>query len=432
MEKNRNGENSQNRQRRSIPAVDFSQQEEHPKKSREIAPPASSALKNGNARRQSAPKFSNNKMLKAVLRPLSSVLIGLLVVVLVSFIGFRYAVSHYFSPVDENSTQEIEVIIERNDSLGEISKKLEEAGVIRNHTVFKYYVDFSDMSSKLLAGKFTLSPSMSFDDIISILKRPSAAADTTRMTFAEGISIEGYGKLLEKENILKNSETWKDIAKTGQGYNEKYSFIQEVIDKQNSSEKKRNYILEGYLFPDTYEFYLSSSETQIIDRLIAQFDRVFTEEYRVRAQELGMSIDDVVTLASIIEKEAKTDDFKKVSAVFHNRLNSDMPLQSCATHQYFMPVKKIAYNSEELQVDSPYNTYLYGGLPAGPICNPGKAAIEAALYPDEAYLNGGYLYFCLGDPNTGETVFAQTYEEHLRNQAKYKPLWDAYDREHAS
>ena len=109
-----------------------------------------------------------------------------------------------------------------------------------------------------------------------------------------------------------------------------------------------------------------------------------------------------------------------------------MPLQSCATHQYFMPVKKIAYNSEELQVDSPYNTYLYGGLPAGPICNPGKAAIEAALYPDEAYLNGGYLYFCLGDPNTGETVFAQTYEEHLANQAKYKPLWDAYDREHAS
>lgn len=428
MEKNRNGENSQNRQRRSIPAVDFSQQEEQPKKSREIAPPA----KIGNARRQPAPKFSNHKMLKAVLRPLSSVLIGLLVVVLVSLIGFRYAVSHYFSPVDENSTQEIEVIIERNESLSKISKKLEEAGVIRNHTAFKYYVDFSDMSSKLLAGKFTLSPSMSFDDIISILKRPSAAADTTRMTFAEGISIEGYGKLLEKENILKNSETWKDIAKTGQGYNEKYSFIQEVIDKQNSSEKKRNYILEGYLFPDTYEFYLSSSETQIIDRLIAQFDRVFIEEYRARAEELGMSIDDVVTLASIIEKEAKTDDFKKVSAVFHNRLNSDMPLQSCATHQYFMPVKKIAYNSEELQVDSPYNTYLYGGLPAGPICNPGKAAIEAALYPDEAYLNGGYLYFCLGDPNTGETVFAQTYEEHLKNQAKYKPLWDAYDREHAS
>lgn len=430
MEKNRNGENPQNRQRRSIPAVSLSQQEEAPRKSREIAPPANSAPKSDNAKR---PKSKpSNKMLTAVLRPLSSVLIGLLIVVFVSFIGFRYAVSHYFSPVDENSTQEIEVIIERNDSLGTIAEKLEEAGVIRNHTVFKYYVDFSDMSSKLLAGKFTLSPSMSFDDIISILKRPSAAADTTRMTFAEGITIDGYGKLLEKENIFKNSETWKDIAKTGKGYNEKYSFIQEVIDKQNSSEKKRNYILEGYLFPDTYEFYLSSNETQIIDRLIAQFDRVFTEEYRARAEELGMSIDDVVTLASIIEKEAKTDDFKKVSAVFHNRLHSDMPLQSCATHQYFMPVKKIAYNSEELQVDSPYNTYLYGGLPAGPICNPGKAAIEAALYPDEAYLNGGYLYFCLGDPNTGETVFAQTYEEHLRNQAKYKPLWDAYDREHAS
>ena len=430
MDKNRNGENSQNKQRRSIAAVEFSEKE-HSKKSREIDPPASTAAKSGGANRRAASKFSNNRILKAMLRPLSSVLIGLLIVSLISVIGFRYAVHHYFSPVDEKSTEEIEVIIERNDSLSTISQKLEDAGVIRNHTAFKYYVDFSDMSSKLLAGKFTLSPSMSFDDIISILKRPSAAADTTRMTFAEGITIEGYGKLLEQENILKNSETWKDIAKTGEGY-ENYSFIQEVIDKQNTAEKKRTYILEGYLFPDTYEFYLSSSETQIIDRLIAQFDRVFTEEYRTRAQELGMSIDDVVTLASIIEKEAKTDDFKKVSAVFHNRLNSDMPLQSCATHQYFMPVKKIAYNSEELQVDSPYNTYLYSGLPAGPICNPGKAAIEAALYPDEAYLNGGYLYFCLGDPNTGETIFAQTYEEHLQNQAKYKPLWDAYDKEHAS
>ena len=430
MEKNRNGENTPNKQRRSISAVEFSRQEGHQEKSRAIAPPSSQA-KSGSAKRRSTSKLSDNKMVKAILRPLSSVLIGLLIVSLISIIGFRYAVHHYFSPVDEKSTEEIEVIIERDDSLSTISQKLEDAGVIRNHTAFKYYVDFSDMSSKLLAGKFTLSPSMSFDDIISILKRPSAAADTTRITFAEGITIEGYGRLLENENIFKNSETWKDIARTGEGY-ESYSFIQEVIDKQNTSEKKRNYILEGYLFPDTYEFYLSSSETQIIDRLIAQFDRVFTEEYRARAQELGMSIDDVVTLASIIEKEAKTDDFKKVSAVFHNRLNSDMPLQSCATHQYFMPVKKIAYNSEELQVDSPYNTYLYSGLPAGPICNPGKAAIEAALYPDEAYLNGGYLYFCLGDPNTGETIFAQTYEEHLQNQAKYKPLWDAYDKEHAS
>ncbi len=331
----------------------------------------------------------------------------------------------------KNSTEQIEVVIDRNDSLSTIAQKLEDAGIIRSDTVFKYYVDFSDMSSKLLAGKFTLSPSMSFDDIVSVLKRPSAAAETTWMTFAEGITIEGYGSLLEQKNMLQNSDTFKEIAKTGEGY-ENYDFIQQVIEKQNSQEEKRDYVLEGYLFPDTYEFYWSSSETQIIDRLITRFDEIFNDEYRARAEELGMSIDDVVILASIIEKEAKTEDFAKVSAVFHNRLRTNMPLGSCATHQYFMPVKKITYNSEELQVESPYNTYINTGLPVGPICNPGKAAIEAALYPDEEYLNGGYLYFCLGDPNTGETVFAQTYEEHLQNQAKYAPLWEAYDQANAS
>lgn len=187
------------------------------------------------------------------------------------------------------------------------------------------------MSSKLLAGKFTLSPSMSFDDIVSVLKRPSAAAETTWMTFAEGITIEGYGSLLEQKNMLQNSDTFKEIAKTGEGY-ENYDFIQQVIEKQNSQEEKRDYVLEGYLFPDTYEFYWSSSETQIIDRLITRFDEIFNDEYRARAEELGMSIDDVVILASIIEKEAKTEDFAKVSAVFHNRLRTNMPLGSCATH----------------------------------------------------------------------------------------------------
>lgn len=418
----------QKHRNRAIPAVDFSKSDAKVQKSRQLrsSTPAPAQPQKAKGEAQGI-----KSLFKTFWRPLSSIAIGLAVVTVICIIGCNYAIHHYFSPVDENSTEQIEVVIDRNDSLSTIAQKLEDAGIIRSDTVFKYYVDFSDMSSKLLAGKFTLSPSMSFDDIVSVLKRPSAAAETTWMTFAEGITIEGYGSLLEQKNMLQNSDTFKEIAKTGEGY-ENYDFIQQVIEKQNSSEEKRDYVLEGYLFPDTYEFYWSSSETQIIDRLITRFDEIFNDEYRARAEELGMSIDDVVILASIIEKEAKTEDFAKVSAVFHNRLRTDMPLGSCATHQYFMPVKKITYNSEELQVESPYNTYINTGLPVGPICNPGKAAIEAALYPDEEYLNGGYLYFCLGDPNTGETVFAQTYEEHLQNQAKYAPLWEAYDQANAS
>ena len=140
-----------------------------------------------------------------------------------------------------------------------------------------------------------------------------------------------------------------------------------------------------------------------------------------------MTIDEVITLASIIEKEAKTADFAKVSAVFHNRIDRDQRLESCATIQYFKNERKLVWTTEELREDSPYNTYLYSGLPVGPICNPSKNAIEAALYPDEQMMEEGYLFFCLGDPDTGELLFAKTLEEHERNKAEYEPLWEAHD-----
>ena len=142
-----------------------------------------------------------------------------------------------------------------------------------------------------------------------------------------------------------------------------------------------------------------------------------------------MTIDEVITLASIIEKESRPEDFAKVSAVFHNRLNQGMKLQSCPTLQYALGIKRIVLTAEDIASDSPYNTYINKGLPPGPICNPSEAAIKAALYPDEVYLEEGYLYFCLGDPKTGETVFAKTLKEHEANQAKYLKLWQQADAE---
>ncbi len=435
--------------RRSIKAVEYPDAEKPQNTFREPAdtmgdsspengkvkpvPKAGKVHKNRQAKRQapSRPKAKSkfgriwSRFIWPVLRPAVSILIGLLIVVGVGVMAFKYAYTNYFSPVDAASTEEIDVVINTNDSLATIANKLEEAGIIRNSKIFKYYVDFSDMSSKLLAGKFTLSPSMTFDDIISILKRSSAAAETTRLTFAEGISVETYAALFTQEGVLENDLSFMDKVTTGLDYT-KYWFIQEVLAKEATTEKSRKYVLEGYLFPETYDFYISSTADQAIEKLLDQFEKVFTDEYRERAEELGMSVDDVVILASMIEKEAKEDDFAKVSAVFHNRLEIEQPLQSCATHRYFMEEKKLVYSGDELKIDSPYNTYLYGGLPIGPICNPGKAAIEAALWPEESYL-GVYYYFCLGDPATGETIFSKTYEEHLAAQAKYSALWDAYE-----
>jgi UPF0755 protein len=135
------------------------------------------------------------------------------------------------------------------------------------------------------------------------------------------------------------------------------------------------------------------------------------------------------TLASIIEKEAKREDFARVSAVFHNRLKRGMTLDSDATVKYVTGSRKMALNSDDIRSDSPYNTYHANGLPPGPICNPSMDAVTAALYPDETFLSEGYLYFCSTDPNSGELHFSKSLEEHEAAVSLYRPLWEAYDRE---
>ncbi|MDR0929963.1 MAG: endolytic transglycosylase MltG, partial [Oscillospiraceae bacterium] len=148
-----------------------------------------------------------------------------------------------------------------------------------------------------------------------------------------------------------------------------------------------------------------------------------------RAEELGMTMDEVITLASLIEKEGKAADFNKVSAVFHGRLQLGMALGSDVTIKYYTGSQKMALTNTELNTDSPYNTYLHQGLPPGPICNPSKAAIQAALYPDEAFLSEGYLYFCSTSPEEGTLVFNKTLAAHEAAVRQYQPLWLEYDRE---
>ena len=214
----------------------------------------------------------------------------------------------------------------------------------------------------------------------------------------------------EKETFLElcnDAETFSD-----------YDFIEAIAETENVSERK--YLLEGYLFPDTYEIYVDAEPEDVINKLLKRFDDIFTVEYEDRAEAIGMTMDEVMTLASMIEWEALPADYTKVSAVFNNRLDIDMPLGSCATIRYVTGEKKLFYTDEELAVDSPYNTYLYAGLPIGPVCNPGEKAISAALYPDEEFMAEGYLYFCNADQESGNLVFAKTLEEHEANQENLK------------
>lgn len=203
-------------------------------------------------------------------------------------------------------------------------------------------------------------------------------------------------------------------------------------------------MLEGYLAADTYEVYTKATPEEIIRKLLSQTQAVFPAEYEERAEAIGLSMDEVFILASMIEKEAKTVDFASVSAVFHNRLNTKASqtargtsralseangtLGSDATIKYATGSRKMSLSNQELNVNSPYNTYIYSGLPAGPICSPSKNAIIAALYPDEGMMKSGVLYFCSKDPESGELCFAATYAEHQNNVNIYRPLWEAFDR----
>jgi UPF0755 protein len=143
--------------------------------------------------------------------------------------------------------------------------------------------------------------------------------------------------------------------------------------------------------------------------MLKTFDSMFTEEYYNRAAEMNMTVDQIVTMASIIERETNSDEERaKVAGVFYNRLNSGMKFQSCATVQYILGERKPVLSIADTQKESPYNTYLHSGLPIGPICNPGEACIKAALYPEstDAY------YFCLSQ--SGEHIFSKTYEDHVK------------------
>lgn len=187
-------------------------------------------------------------------------------------------------------------------------------------------------------------------------------------------------------------------------------------------------MLEGYLAPDTYEVYTDASIDDIIKKLLSQTEAVYKEPLHQRADEMKITMDQVITLASLIEKEAKTADFAKVSAVFLGRLNQGMPLGSDVTIKYVSGTSRMALTREDLSLQSPFNTYQVKGLPPGPVCSPSAAAILAALYPDEQFMAEGFLYFCSKDPGTGELHFSKTLAEHEYAVSIYAPLWEAYDK----
>lgn len=339
-------------------------------------------------------------------------------------LGWQYIDKNYVAPMDPGNTAPVTFEVKSGSSLTRVANNLETAGLVRNRSVFKYYADFLGFGQKIQSGTYTLNKSMTMREIAEQLAAGDGTPLVRNITIIEGWTVENIAAYLAREGVIPDEAAFLDLCRTGADF-AGYYYIADVLSTADVSQ--RRYALEGYLAPDTYEIYTAATPTEIVKKLLSQTEAVFSDAWHDRIDELNMTMDQVITLASMIEKEAKQADFARVSAVFHNRLRSGMTLGSDVTVKYATGTARMSLTNTDLAVDSPYNTYRRAGLPLGPICNPSAQAIRAALYPDEDFVAQNYLYFCSKDPDTGELYFSRTLEEHEAAVRIYAPLWQAYD-----
>ncbi len=308
----------------------------------------------------------------------------------------------------------VTVVLPENATTADVAEILKDAGVIEHPWVFELFAKFriskrSYLTGEYLTGEVTVNPMMNYDTLINTLSSyVRSQRGTVRITIPEGSTVEETLDLLVKNGVGRKEDFLEALQE--QVYDYKFC---EPLTRENLSEYRfdtsYSYRLEGYLFPDTYDFYLGENPVSAIGKFLTNFNRKFEAELYERCDELGMTVDEVITLASIIEKEGNNpSDYYIISSVFHNRLNhaESFPyLNSDATLQYAQAERSGPYGLDTT-LDNPYNTYKYKGLPPGPICNPGIEAIYAALYPDST----SYYYFYT--KRNGETVYSKTFEEH--------------------
>ena len=315
----------------------------------------------------------------------------------------------------------IEVELTDYMTIDDIADLLHDNGLIEHPAVFRFYTGMKNAKREkkyeFISGTYEVSPSMSYDEFIKMFAHLTVAErEQIKITIPEGYTVDEIIELF-LSNGMGTREGFVD-AINNYDYGTDFRFLEELP----AMTEDRKYRLEGYLFPDTYYFYKDSGESAIIYKLLETFELRVTEEYYTRAEEMGMSMDEVVTLASIIQAEAKLkEDFLKISAVLNNRLNhaDQYPkLQSDATIQYILEERRTDLTVDDLKIDNKYNTYEYPGLPPSAIGNPGTEAINAALGPLQEYLNNGY-YFFVSAPS-GVTYYARTAEEHEANKTKIK------------
>lgn len=329
------------------------------------------------------------------------VFVGLMSALISNFFAFGGSVEY---KIEENEA--IKVIIPSGATTGIIGNILKDDNIIKFPLMFKVTSRLKGYDGLYKSGVHKLSKKMTYEQMmIALTKNP----EVVTLTIPEGFNIKQVAELFEHKNIASKSQFEKALQN---------SFHQEFFKNIPIRENR----LEGYFFPDTYYFGILDSKESMINAVMDNFQKKYTAQMDKRAKELNSTMDQIIIMASIVEREAKlSEERKKIAGVFYNRLKSSNPyiskLQSCATIQYILYMNygaiKEKLTDADLKIQSKYNTYMYKGLPPGPICSPGIDAINAALYPDKH----DYLYFV--SKGDGSHAFSKTLAEHNAAIAKY-------------
>lgn len=349
-----------------------------------------------------------------IIRRIVSIMALLIILAVGSVTFFSYKYIHTaLQPVDPNSDEQIELDIPIGSSTSAIGNLLEENGIIHNATVFKYFVKFNNYAG-FQAGNYTMSPAMTLDEISQTLQTGRLVREALfKITIPEGLNLNQIAGILSNYVELSEDEIMEkfDDQSTIELMMAKHPDLltEQILDEEIK------HPLEGYLFPATYSFYEENPSLEsIIDIMLEQTSRVINK-YIEDIHEKDLSIHEVLTLGSLIEKEAtQQEDRHLISGVFYNRLEVDMPLQTDPTLSYALGEHLERTLYKDTEVDSPYNTYIHTGLTPGPIANSGESSIEAALNPSET----DYLYF-LAEYGTGKVHYSKTLEEHNQLREKY-------------
>ena len=303
---------------------------------------------------------------------------------------FKSATSHPFRGNDE-----IVVEVKNGYTFYNILEDLDNKQAIINPNLIKAYVKLNNISPKIIPGKFKVPSSSTIDEFVKILQNPNLTGDDVTVTIPEGYDIEAMGKVFEEKGFFSKNDFIKAV---------KEYTLPSYIEKRDG----RKYNLEGFLFPDTYKFNKGITPIEVVKIMNGKFN----EEIASLSKSYGVKNEDIyklVIMASIVEKEAvKKDERAIVASVFYNRLNTNMRFQSCATVLYSLGEHRDKLYEKDLEVQSPFNTYIVDGLPVGPIASPGRESLKAAIEPAKT----NYIYFV--SKNDGTHFFTNDYNEFLK------------------